>query len=160
MPDVFEFDRGDRYIACVVILNGAGDAEVLFDGMMADLPDLEQSLEVGACTPAGSKLEIDCAAAHQTQFLGVVTVEFDTYPSFDSTDFDDACAVFDTGFDEGTNTEAEITVFSHGVQPYRFELGERTAHCFAAAVVDDFFVDVTGSFFEKWSEVDENADVA
>jgi hypothetical protein len=160
MPDIDEFARGDRYIACVVLLNAVGDAEVLFEGPMADLPDLERSLEVGVCIPSASKLEINCNASHQSQFLGSVTVDFETYPSFDSSDFDDACAEFDTDLVEGTGTDAEAIVFATWIQPYQFELGARTTNCFAAAVIDDFFVDVAGSFFDQWSEVGQGAEAA
>jgi hypothetical protein len=160
MPDVDEFDRGDRYLACVVILDDVGDTEVLFAGRMADLTDLDWVLEVGACSATSSKFELSCDAVHSLQFLGSVTVEFETYPSFDSTDFDDACEVFGSGLVEGTATDAEIRIISGRIQPYQFELGARTVHCFAGAVVGGFAVEVVGSFFEKWSEVDENADAA
>lgn len=159
MPDADEFERGDRYIACVVVRYEVSGL-LLFEGRMADLPDLEWVLGVGDCLAIANTFETNCDASHRNQFLGTTMVDLDDYPAFGSTDFDDACAEFDAGFVDGTDTDAEVNVFSHRIQPYQFELGNRTVNCYAAAVVEDVGVEVTGSFFDKWSVVDEDADSA
>jgi hypothetical protein len=155
MPDSDEWDRGDRYLACVVYIGDVGGAERLFIGPMRDLPDLEWSIDPGSCTEDSGKLKIACAASHRYQFLGSIEYSEDSYdPS--STELDEACEELDHAFTEGPNG-VEVIVVGFDPGPYQFELGHRTVNCYAAAYEDFGAVEVTGSFFDTWRVVDEDA---
>jgi hypothetical protein len=147
MPDDDEWDRGDRYLACVVIIDRNVGRQV-FSGPMAGLDDLDSNPDVGACLleslPADT---VECSSPHVHQFVGVATVDSDTWPDGDSTLFDDACAPLVDTLESGPGT---LAVFPIGLGPYAFENGDRTVRCMAFATVDGFLVDVLGSFNGAW----------
>jgi hypothetical protein len=147
MPDQDEWDRGDRYIACVVIID-RNDGRQLLTGNMADLDDLVFEPAFGSCfldrLPADT---VDCAVAHIYQYVGDATIEADVWPGGDDTVFDDACAPL---LDDLNSDPADLNVFAIGLGPYAFETGDRTVRCMAFATFEDFIVDVLGSFDGPW----------
>lgn len=147
MPDEDEWDRGDRYLACVVIID-RNDGKQLFTGAMADLDDLVFEPPVEACLldslPADT---VDCATAHIYQYVGDATIDAEGWPDPDDAVFDDACASLIEVLNEGP---AELAVFAVGLGPYAFDTGDRTVRCMAYATVEGFIVDVLGGFDGPW----------
>jgi len=156
MPDADEWERGDRYLACLVRISDVGGSDLLFEGSMADLPNLAVTLEPGMCTDDSGKRALNCGAAHRYQFVGAATFDGDSY-SVLGQDLDETCERFGAETVAGSGTTAEVLITGFDPGPYQFELGYRTVNCYALAVSDFAVLDVTGSFFEKWSEVDEDA---
>ena len=156
MPDADEWDRGDRYLACVVYIGDVGGSDLLFTGKMKELPDLAWSLDDRSCTEDSGKLEISCSAAHRFQFLGSVIYDGEEY-SVDSDDLDLACESLAGGYSEPPDPEIEVVTVGFDLGPFQFEQGYRTVNCYAVAADEFSFVDVTGSFFGDWRVVDEEA---
>ena len=147
MPDADEWARGDRYLACVVIID-RNEGRQTFSGAMADLDDLVFTPEIGSCLldnlPADT---VECSLPHVYQFVGETTIDADAWPSRDDTVFDEACAPFLDGLEAGPGT---LKVLAIGLGPYAFENGDRTVRCMAFATDDGFLVDVLGSFKGPW----------
>jgi Septum formation len=147
MPDEDEWARGDRYLACVVIID-RNEGRQMFSGAMANLDDLAFTPEVGSCLldnlPADT---VECSLPHVYQFVGETTIDADTWPGPDDPVFDDACAPFLDGLEAGPGT---LEVLAIGLGPYAFENGDRTVRCMAFAIADGFLVDVIGSFDGPW----------
>jgi hypothetical protein len=147
MPDEAEWDRGDRYLACVVSID-RNDGRQTFAGPMADRDDLDFAPDVGACMLDSLPADIiECSSPHVYQYLGDATVNVDTWPEADSTVFDDACMPFTDTFKGGPAT---LEAFPIGLGPFAFENGDRTVRCMAFATVDGFLVDVLGGFDGAW----------
>jgi hypothetical protein len=147
MPDEDEWDRGDRYLACVAIID-RNEGRQVFTGPMAGLDNLDFNPEVGSCLldslPADT---VECSSPHVYQFVGVATVDSNTWPDGDDTAFDDACMPLIDTLASGPGT---LEIFPIGLGPYAFENGDRTVRCMAFATVDGFLVDVLGSFNAAW----------
>jgi len=148
MPDEAEWDRGDRYLACVVQLEGAEGIE-LIQGPMADKPDLEWNPEPGSCFARSFAPDaVACTGAHGYQYLGDTEVLFSEWPADAPAVFKDACAdLVDEFVRQGPAT---VEVFATGLFPYAFEQGDRSVRCMAFALEDGLLVDVAGSFDEVW----------
>lgn len=148
MPDEAEWDRGDRYLACVVSIE-RNDGHQLVAGPMSDLGDLTWEPEVGDCLLAGLPADtVSCKVAHAYQYLGDVDVAVEAWPEPGDNAFSDACLPLLDGLSSGP---AELEVFPVGLGAYAFEQGDRTVQCMAFASVDGFLVDATGSFDGRWS---------
>jgi hypothetical protein len=147
MPDEDEWDRGDRYLACVVIID-RNDGRQAISGPMADRDDLDFNPDIGSCLldslPADT---VACSSPHVYQYVGTATVDVDTWPSGDSTVFDDACQPLIDTLENGPGT---LEVFPIGLGPYAFEHGDRSVRCMAFATVEGFIVDVLGGFDGAW----------
>ena len=150
MPDEDEWDRGDRYIACVVIID-RNKGRQLIAGDMADREDLVFEPAIGSCLldrlPADT---VDCSTAHIHQYIGDASIDVDTWPDADDSVFDDACAPL---LDDLQSGPADLNVFAIGLGPYAFENGDRIVRCMAFATFEDFIVDVLGSFEGSWRVV-------
>ncbi len=147
MPDEDEWDRGDRYLACVVMIE-RNDGRELIAGPMQDHEDVAWAPEVGDCLLIGIPADtVGCSVRHAYQFLGDVEVVADSWPKPGDTVFADACRPLLDGLEPGP---AEIDVLPYGLGAYSFEQGERTVRCLAYAVEDGFLVDTIGSFHERW----------
>ena len=147
MPDEDEWDRGDRYLACVVIID-RNEGRQVFSGPMVDLDDLDFNPDVGSCLLEGLPADtVGCSSPHVYQFVGEATVDSDTWPDGDSTLFDDACTPLIDTLESGPGT---LEIFPIGLGPYAFENGDRTVRCMVFATVDGFLVDVLGSFSGAW----------
>lgn len=156
MPDQDEWDRGDRYLACVVVLYDESGEPELFEGAMADLPNLEVVMTPRDCTDGSITNVVDCGTVHEQQYLGSVLAQGDTYPALGDESFDELCEVFLE--DLTVNSDAELRVTGLGLMPYSFEIGDREIRCYAIAIVDGFLpANVVGSFYEKWTVIDESA---
>lgn len=148
MPDEDEWDRGDRYLACVVQITGT-DGPLLTSGHMSDRADLEWAPEVGDCLDRSFAPEaIDCGRPHGYQYLGNATVGFSQWPDDGTAAFQDVCtALLAEGVREGPAT---VEAFATGLYPYAFEQGDRIVQCMAFATEDGLLVDVAGSFSDVW----------
>jgi hypothetical protein len=147
MPDEDEWDRGDRYLACVVIID-RNEGRQLFSGAMADLDDLDFNPEAGACLSEDLPADtVDCSSPHAYQYLGDATIDADAWPTGDSTLLDDACLPLLDTLESGPAT---LDVFPIGLGPFAFETGDRTVRCMAFATVDGFLVEVLGGFEGAW----------
>ncbi|MCL1599484.1 MAG: septum formation family protein [Actinomycetia bacterium] len=147
MPDEAEWNRGDRYLACVVLIE-RNDGRELFTGAMADLADLAWQPEVSSCILGGLPADtVDCGTTHAYQYLGDVEIVADTWPDPGDDTFDQACRPLLDGLSPGP---AELEVFPAGLGAYAFEQGDRTVQCMAYAVADGFLVETVGSFDDHW----------
>ena len=90
---------------------------------------------------------IDWDQAHVYQYVGTAMVDVDTWPSGDSTVFDDACLPLLDRLENGPGT---LEVFPIGIGPYAFEHGDRSVRCMAFETVEGFIVDVLGGFDGTW----------
>ena len=147
MPDEDEWARGDRYLACVVIIE-RNEGRQLISGPMAGVDDLDFLPEVGACLLDGLPAEtVECSSPHVYQYVGSAMLDAQEWPDPDSTAFDDVCVDFLDTLEGG---QAALGVFPIGLGPFAFENGDRTVRCMAFATVDDFLVDVVGGFEGVW----------
>lgn len=152
MPDEDEWNRGDRYLACVVELRDTNGPQ-LFTGPMADRSDLAWNPDSGACLDSSFAPQvIDCAIRHGSQFIGDVTVDAQRWPSDFFAVFTAACQ--DLLGEFLSNGPATVDVFASGLGPFAFEQGDRTVRCYAFALVDGQVVDVAGSFDGVWRVID------
>jgi hypothetical protein len=148
MPDQDEWERGDRYLACVVQLESL-DGPELIAGPMADRTDLDWSIEVETCFDQSfAPVAVDCGRPHGYQYLGDATVLLDEWPEDGSGAFDDVC--LDLLADFVREGPTVVDVFGTGLHPYAFELGDRTIQCMAFAVQDGALAEVAGSFSDLW----------
>ncbi len=148
MPDNDEWDRGDRYLACVVQIDGI-DGLVLFEGPMIERSDLVWNPGTGDCLDQSLAAEtVDCASPHPYQYIGDATVAHDVWPDDGGASFQDACTEALESF--VVDGPVRVDVFATGLFPYGFEQGDRTVQCFAFAVEEQLVVDVAGSFDEVW----------
>ncbi|MEZ5176332.1 MAG: septum formation family protein [Acidimicrobiia bacterium] len=157
MPDADEWERGDRYIACLAIIPGPNDTERLVTGPFSGLTDLAWSIQPGACA-TDPRVVVRCDAAHGYQYLGSVEFAGDGYPVGDDTQFDEACADLGEALVPSGDPSVEVLATGFGMGPFQFELGNRTVTCWAIAVSGDTHLDVTGSFLDAWSVVSDDAD--
>ncbi len=147
MPDEAEWDRGDRYLACVVLIE-RNDGRELFSGAMADLDDLVWQPPVGACILQGLPADtVNCGTTHAYQYLGDAEIVADTWPGPGDDAFEKACLPL---IDTLTSGPAELEVFPIGLGAYAFEQGDRTVRCLAYAVEDGFLVETVGPFDGQW----------
>lgn len=148
MPDEDEWDRGDRYLACVVQLAGV-DGPLLVSGMLSERSDLEWVPEVGDCLDMSFAAEaVDCGRPHGYQYLGDASVEFSEWPADGTAAFQAACApLLDDSVRDGP---AAIEIFATGLYAYAFETGDRSVQCMAFATQDGLLVEVAGSFSDVW----------
>lgn len=151
MPDQDEWDRGDRYLTCVVQIESIHGLE-LMAGQMSDRTDLDWNPDPEECLDRSFASEtVDCGRAHGYQYLGDATVAFDIWPDDGTEAFQDACA--DLLDDFVRMGSVEVDVFATGLFPYAFELGDRTVQCMAFAIDDGLLVEVFGSFADVWRVV-------
>ncbi len=147
MPDEDEWDRGDRYLACVVELN-TNDGPQLTVGHISDAPDLKWGPEQGDCFLAAAAPDpVPCAQAHASEFIGEVVTTLGEWPDDPADVFAEACSPLVEAIPDGPAT---IDVFAAGIYPFAFENGERHIRCYAFAVVDGQFAEVVGSFTGVW----------
>lgn len=147
MPDAAEWERGDRYLACLVTINTNIGRE-LVAGPMTELDNLTWAPKVGDCVIRGLPAETtNCQGAHAYQYLGDGTVEADTWPGGADTAFRDACAPL---LDALSNGPGDLRVLPIGLGPYTFEQGDRTVRCMAFATSNEILIDVIGRFDETW----------
>lgn len=148
MPDPDEWDRGDRYLACVVQIETI-EGPLLFVGPMSERIDLDWNPVAEACLDRSFAPEsVDCGRPHGYQYLGDARVTVDEWPADGTAAFQDACADL---VEEFVRTgPARVDVFATGLFPYAFELGDRSVQCLAFAIEDGLLVDVAGSFGEVW----------
>lgn len=148
MPDQDEWERGDRYLACVVQLESL-DGPELIAGRMADRSDLDWNIEVEACLDQSfAPAALDCGRPHGYQYLGNATVALEEWPEDGSGAFDHVC--LDLLADFVREGPAVVDVFGTGLHPYAFELGDRTVQCMAFAVEEGALTEVAGSFSDVW----------
>ena len=148
MPDASEWDRGDRYLACVVRLVEAG-LPVTIEQPLADIDGLDWAPEVGGCFQGlGDAEEVSCSSPHTIELLGVVDLDAASYPPPDGTEFGDACAPCLEGVTPGT---VAVSPFPSGLYPYAFEQGQRELRCFAVVWGEDGPTPVLGSFLDEWT---------
>lgn len=156
MPDEGEWERGDRYRACVVSLSTNGSVEV-FEGPMAEREDLAWNLEPGDCLPSTVKeTPLDCASIHVHEFMGTAEVPFGEWPSDADPAFDSVC---DGYLDQVTDGPVEVGIWAYGLGPYEFEQGARTVRCLAFAIGDTAPTLVGGSFSGDWRVVGDTVSV-
>lgn len=148
MPDSDEWDRGDRYLACVVQIETT-EGPLLIEGAMSDQTDLTWDPSPGDCLDRSFAPEtVDCGRPHGYQYLGDVTVEFDEWPVGGTSAFQPACdGLLDEFLRPG---EIPVDVFATGLYPYRFEQGDRSVQCMAFATDEGLLADVVGSFGDVW----------
>ncbi len=147
MPDEAEWNRGDRYLACVVLID-RNDGRELFTGAMGDLDGLAWQPEVGSCILGGLPADsVNCEAAHAYQYLGDAEIVADTWPDPGDDAFEQACLPLLDGLAPGP---AELQVFPVGLGAYAFEQGDRTVQCMAYALADGFLIETVGSFNDHW----------
>ena len=148
MPDEDEWDRGDRYLACVVQIETT-EGPLLFSGAMADRTDLMWNPEVGTCLDVSfASVAVECSARHGYQYLGEAEVTFDDWPPDGPRAFEDACVDLIGEF--VLDGPADVEVFATGLFPFAFEEGDRTVRCMAFAIEDGLLVEVVGSFDGSW----------
>lgn len=147
-PDADEWDRGDRYLACVVRVPTASGEDQEFTGRIADLADIGYDPEVGACTTSSLKVTTLCTRPHVFQFVGSVTVDLTEYPDSDE-EFDAFCVPLLDSLAVGDSDR--VVVIAEEIPPWSFEQGTRTTRCFAAVRTGDAYANITGSFFDRWT---------
>ena len=156
MPDEAEWNRGDRYRACVVSITSNGTAEV-FEGAMADRDDLEWNLAPGDCLPAAVKAApMPCASVHVHEFMGLAEVPFDTWPEDGDATFDAACEGY---LEDVTEGPVDVGIWAYGLGPFEFEQGARSVRCLAFAIGDTAPTLITGSFTQQWHIVGDTVSV-
>lgn len=154
MPDEDEWDRGDRYLACVVEVN-TNDGPQLTAGPISDAQTLEWSPEQGDCFLAAAASDpVPCSQAHASEFIGEVVTTLKKWPDDPADVFAEACSLLVEALPAGP---AEIDVFAAGLYPFAFENGERRIRCYAFAVVDGQFAEVVGSFTGVWRPLGADA---
>lgn len=150
MPDREEWKRGDRYIACVVVLPEIDGSERTVTGPFAAEPDLDLVRTTGDCTSSYTTLVVSCDTRHLYQYVGSLEYDGSTFPDLSGSAFDDVCASLPVTFNDGDNPVAEVSVVGLDLGPYQFEQGDRTVHCYALASVAGEPVEVVGSFLDTW----------
>lgn len=148
MPDEDEWNRGDRYLACIVQLDSL-DGIVLMAGAMSERDDLEWEVEPEECLDSSFAPEaVECTRPHGYQYIGDATVSLEDWPGADNAALHDVCIpLLDEFVREGP---ADVDVFATGLYPYAFELGDRTVQCMAFAIQDSLLAEVAGSFGDVW----------
>ncbi|MDK1018651.1 MAG: septum formation family protein [Actinomycetota bacterium] len=151
MPDSDEWDRGDRYLTCVVQINTL-NGPLLVAGHMADRTDLAWSPEPGECFDRTFAPEsVSCAVPHAYQYIGNAEVHFDAWPDDGRSAFHDACVeILDSFAKQGP---VEIDVTPTGLFPFAFEEGDRSVRCMAFAIEDGALTNVIGAFDETWRTI-------
>ncbi len=154
MPDSDEWDRGDRYLACVVQLRTI-DGPLLIAGPMSERTDLEWNPIPEECLDRSFAPEmVECGRPHGYQYLGDATVAFDEWPADGPSAFQAAC---DDLVDDFVRTgPVRVDVFATGLFPYAFEQGDRSVQCMAFAIEEGLLVDVVGSFGDVWRVIDSD----
>lgn len=152
MPDEGEWDRGDRYLACIVQLETIA-GPLLFAGDMADRTDLVWGPAIGACLDVSfAPVEVECSVPHGYQYLGQAEVIFDVWPPGGPRAFEESCSdLVDAFVRDGP---AAVEVFAEGLYPFAFEEGDRTVRCMAFVREEGLLVEVIGSFDGLWRIVD------
>ena len=148
MPDSDEWDRGDRYLSCVVQIETI-DGPLLFEGAMANRTDLAWDPIPGDCLDRSFAPEtVNCGSPHGYQYLGNATVAFDEWPADGTSAFQPAC---DDLLNEFLRPgETPVDVFATELYAYRFEQGDRSVRCMAFATDGGLLMDVAGSFGDVW----------
>lgn len=153
MPDEAEWDRGDRYLACVVAID-RNEGRELIAGPMSEISDLTWSPSPGACLGLGLPADTtSCSGPHAYQYLGDAEVDAESWPSSPASAFEGTCAPL---LDDLADGPTDIGVLIFGLGAYAFEQGERTVRCMAFARDEGFLVEVKGSFEGDWTVVMEN----
>jgi hypothetical protein len=148
MPDSDEWDRGDRYLACVVQLETI-EGPLLIAGPMPERTDLDWNPIPEACLDRSFAPEtVECGSPHGYQYLGNATVAFDDWPEDGASGFTVACD--DLVDDFVRKGPVSVDVFATGLFPYAFEQGDRSVQCMAFAIDEGLLVDVVGSFGDVW----------
>lgn len=148
MPDEDEWNRGDRYRACVVTLAMANGMPERIEGPMIEVDDLAWDPTPGDCLDDAIKASpLSCSAIHIHEYLGTADVDATTWPDDGEAGFDAACSTYEEVIVEGP---VDVVVWAHGLGPYAFEQGRRTVRCFASALGDAIPTYVAGSFTEAW----------
>ncbi|MCB1247082.1 MAG: septum formation family protein [Acidimicrobiia bacterium] len=143
-PDADEWDRGDRYLACVVVLDTVDGGEEPLTGRLTDRGDLRYAPEPGICTAASFKVLMDCERPHTFQYLGVATIG-------GNSNLDDDAAACEPYLDDlRQNRTTPITVLADYLGEWAFDQGQRTVRCYAGVAADDGWYEVRGSFDGSW----------
>lgn len=146
MPDRDEFERGDRYLACVIQVE-TGEGTELVVGPITERDDLEWRPAVGDCFgPSLAPEPLDCADVHGFEFVAEIEFTGDAWPA-DQGAQAAACAPVLDDLPEGP---APIDVFAMGLYPYAFEQGERSIRCMAFVREPAGVGRVIGSFTGEW----------
>jgi hypothetical protein len=156
LPDPDEWDRGARYIACVIYLqdeDGRVRVESRLEGAGKEHPI---DLEPGVCLLAG--IPVPCADPHGYEVMSVHTYEAGAdaeYPDLEEA-FDAMEDVCEADFEQFGATEGDELEVTSGVitdLPHGWSAGVRTYYCVAYAVdADDWLVEITGELTGEWEE--------
>jgi len=162
LPDLHEWDEGDRYVACVAELSAPQGGALRIEGTLEGIGDDALIARTpGDCYAVSWHADpVDCRLTHTTQFVGFLedpTPADTAYPgaaellerflSACTTQVEDFASVTDLN---GARVTAQVVPTS----VVEWEDDIRTYRCFAAAVNDDGApLEVSGSFDDTWEIV-------
>ena len=160
LPDEEEWDKGSRYLACVVYLTGPSGSEQVNGRIDGTDPALLFDLEVGICV--FDFYPVDCDDPHNGEiFLVGELPDGPNAPRQADAVLDgrlvDACGsafgTFRAGVGEGPGV-LDFRAFSDA--SVAWELGIRTYYCLAGAFdPSGFLLEITGTFAGGWEEAAE-----
>ncbi len=151
-PDGDEWARGDRYLACVIVVPNADGGEMPYVGRITERDDIVFGPEPGTCLVATFRVITDCDIRHHYEVVGSVEMEGTDYPTTEA--FDVACEPLLAELED--RAEAEIVALADRIGRWAWDQGERTLRCVAAAQGGDGLVPVRGSFFGSWAVVTDD----
>jgi Septum formation len=151
-PDPLEWERGDRYAACVAMLTDQLEPKVI-DGAFAGRGDrLALARTPGDCHLwSVREPTVDCADPHDYEYVGEVASPDGPWPGSPGPTVSPACEAMLTDTASTTRRDSvTLEVFAVATGTAAREAGDRRVACFAIGVQDGFPVRIAGSVAGLW----------
>ena len=151
-PDPLEWERGDRYAACVTMLTDQLEPRVLHRAVAGRGDELAMNRAPGDCHLwTVREPTVDCLDPHDYEYLGVTESTDARWPASNGPTVSPICE--EMLLDRASATTVDgVTLDAFGVAagPSAWAAGDRRVDCFAVAAQQGFPVRVTGSITGDW----------
>ncbi len=152
-PDENEWNRGARYVACVIYLEDGDGPQTLETRFDVSAADTSVTFAVGDCL--ANTVPVPCSEPHDAEVTAVNQYDAPLdaeYPDFAEVweDMDEVCS---TALDDYGVTEGEYEIESGALSDMSlgWDAGIRRYLCVAGATADDGWpIDVVGSLLDEW----------
>ncbi|MCP3995139.1 MAG: hypothetical protein GY722_08750, partial [bacterium] len=160
LPTADEWERGARYVACVIYLEDAAGPLTLDSRFDTSTADTNVTRAEGDCL--AGMFKVPCTDPHNAEVTAVG--EYDApqdaeYPDFADV-FDDLDGICEVALDEyePTDGDAEVQSFALSDMALAWDAGVRRYYCVGATLDDGWPIDTIGSLEGDWEIAPEQFD--
>lgn len=152
LPDELEWDRGDRYTACLATMTRDAEPSLVDRSFRDRGAALSVQRAEGDCHAwTVREAAVPCAEPHDFEFLGQVTPDDEAWPGIEGLGaLADCEAMLEATASTLTVDGATLTTYAIFTGPLAWSTGDRRLACFVVADQAGAPVSITGSISGSW----------